>query len=161
MSSHIPLNQPVVAFAHALEGKHGDTLGLPATKSDYAGQEQHGCNYEQQRDCDRGQRSAPIDAQVSRTGVGSASGGGHRKQLKRRRRPAWSSRDVCDCPASSVRSAHWIWLNGIGGNVPSSCAWTSLFSVLAKSASARTHWDCAASCDQTPPLQQRHAIAAR
>ena len=26
------------------------------------------------------------------------------------------------CPSQALRSAHWIWLNGIGGNVPSRLA---------------------------------------
>jgi len=43
--------------------------------------------------------------------------------------------------------AHWIWLNGIGGRLPSSETCTSLLRSRAYSASARTHCDFTASAD--------------
>ncbi len=55
---------------------------------------------------------------------------------------AWTS------PSQSRRSAQWIWLNGIGGTVPSTLTWTSVPFSRAASASARTHCDLAASADQ-------------
>jgi hypothetical protein len=52
-----------------------------------------------------------------------------------------------DLPSQSVRLAHWIWLNGIGGTVASMTTWTSVPAVRAVSASARTHCDFAAVSD--------------
>jgi hypothetical protein len=42
-------------------------------------------------------------------------------------------------PFQPLKSAHWIWLNGSGGIVPSRAAWMSVPEFLAVSASARTH----------------------
>src|SRR5207244_1920220 len=41
---------------------------------------------------------------------------------------AWSLRQpgAVRCPSHPLRSAHWIWLNGIGGMVPSRLAWMSV-----------------------------------
>src|SRR6185369_14857600 len=50
-------------------------------------------------------------------------------------------------PFQPDRSAHWIWLNGIGGMLPSSVAWTSLLLDRPASASALTHCDLADSAD--------------
>src|SRR4051794_32672142 len=55
--------------------------------------------------------------------------------------------DAVRCPSHALRSAHWIWLNGIGGTVASRLAWTSVEAERAVSASARTQWDFAASAD--------------
>src|SRR5690348_7646997 len=55
-------------------------------------------------------------------------------------------------PAESglpLKSAHWIWLNGKGGTVPSTVACTSVPAPRAASASARTHCDFAASADHS------------
>ena len=49
----------------------------------------------------------------------------------------------------SCRSAQWIWLNGIGGMVPSIVAWTRVSAPRAVSASARTHCDLTASQDHS------------
>ena len=53
------------------------------------------------------------------------------------------------CPSHALSSAHWIWLNGIGGIVPSRLAWTNVSAVRAVSASARTQCDLAASADHS------------
>jgi hypothetical protein len=50
-------------------------------------------------------------------------------------------------PSQPLKSAHWIWLKGIGGMVPSSAAWTKVPADRAASASDRTHCDLAASAD--------------
>src|SRR5205085_10633499 len=50
-------------------------------------------------------------------------------------------------PSQPLRSAHWIWLNGSGGMVPSRLTCTRVSADRAVSASARTHCDFAASAD--------------
>ena len=50
--------------------------------------------------------------------------------------------------SSRLRSAHWIWSNGIGGMVPSTLSCTSVPRCARGSASARTHCDFTASADQ-------------
>jgi hypothetical protein len=47
-------------------------------------------------------------------------------------------------PRQSGSPSQWIWLNGIGGSAPSSVTCTGLCRSRARSASARTHSDCAA-----------------
>ncbi len=50
-------------------------------------------------------------------------------------------------PLQPLRSAHWIWLNGSGGKVPSMVTCTRVPASRAISASARTHCERAASTD--------------
>lgn len=52
-------------------------------------------------------------------------------------------------PFQPRRSAHWIWLNGRGGTAPSILSWTRVLAWRARSASARTHCERAASADHT------------
>jgi hypothetical protein len=60
---------------------------------------------------------------------------------------------ICDQPGCApplrhfVRSAHWIWSNGIGRRASPVRAWTSLPSSRARLASDRTHCDSIDACD--------------
>src|SRR5690606_23742566 len=79
------------------------------------------------------------------SGTGVGAGGPHSaaRLVRTARQPGWSG-----SPLQPPSAAHWMRLNGNGGEVPSTEVWISLRALRARSASARTHSDAAAARDQ-------------